>query len=157
MNTPLINSDFSSVLPVANVIATPNTVLTTPFRSQRSDGTPLNTSFNTPASLRNQNGTLAPTPVRDKLSINPDEGLDGSETPALQKQMKEQLRAGLSTLPTPRNDYEIVVPENETKEDGTDDQTDEVVEDQADIDARRQQEILEQSEYARLLKPAREK
>lgn len=145
MNTPLLNPDFSSVIPAANAIATPNTVLTTPFRSQRSDGTPLNTSFNTPASLRTQNGTLAPTPVRDKLSINPDDGLDGSETPAVQKQVKEQLRAGLSTLPAPRNDYEIVVPEDETKEDGTEVPVDDVVEDQADIDARKQQEILEQS------------
>lgn len=118
--------------------------MATPFRSQRSDGTPAN-SFNTPASTRTQNGVLAATPVRDKLSINPDENMDGSETPLIQKQVKEQLRAGLNALPTPRNDYEIVVPEGETKDEDVTSITTEIVEDQADIDARQQQELMEQS------------
>lgn len=144
LNTPLNNSDFTSVVPSANAVATPNTILATPFRSQRSDGTPVN-SFNTPASVRTQNGVLAVTPVRDKLSINPDEGIEGSETPVIQKQVKEQLRAGLSALPTPRNDYEIVVPEGETKDDSATAPATEIVEDQADIDARQQQELIEQS------------
>ncbi|XP_043248665.1 cell division cycle 5-like protein [Colletes gigas] len=143
LNTPLNNSDFTSVVPSANAVATPNTILATPFRSQRSDGTPAN-SFNTPASTRTQNGVLAATPVRDKLSINPDEGIEGSETPLIQKQVKEQLRAGLSALPTPRNDYEIVVPEGETKDESAATPTTEIVEDQADIDARQQQELMEQ-------------
>lgn len=38
VNTPLHNSDFSGALPQSQVVATPNTVLTTPFRSARSDG-----------------------------------------------------------------------------------------------------------------------
>ncbi|XP_012276782.1 cell division cycle 5-like protein [Orussus abietinus] len=143
LNTPLHNSDFTSVTPVANAVATPNTVLATPFRSQRSDATPAN-SFNTPASVRSQGGGIAPTPVRDKLSINPEDGLEGSETPNVQKQVKEQLRAGLSTLPTPRNDYEIVVPEGENAEENGPISANNVVEDQADVDARRQQELLEQ-------------
>ncbi|KAK2585338.1 hypothetical protein KPH14_010019 [Odynerus spinipes] len=142
LNTPLNNSDFSGVVPVANAVATPNTILATPFRSQRSDGTPLN-SFNTPVSTRTQNGVLA-TPVRDKLSINPDEGVAGSETPLVQKQAKEQLRAGLIALPTPRNDYEIVVPEDEAKDENSSTPANDIVEDQADIDARQQQELLEQ-------------
>lgn len=142
LNTPLNNSDFSGVVPVTNTVATPNTILATPFRSQRSDGTPLN-SFNTPASTRTQNGVLA-TPVRDKLSINPDEGIVGSETPMIQKQAKEQLRAGLIALPAPRNDYEIVVPEDETIDENTSTPANDIVEDQADIDARQQQELLEQ-------------
>lgn len=142
LNTPLNNSDFSGVVPVTNAVATPNTILATPFRSQRSDGTPLN-SFNTPASTRTQNGVLA-TPVRDKLSINPDEGIAGSETPVIQKQAKEQLRAGLIALPAPRNDYEIVVPEDETIDENTSIPANDIVEDQADIDARQQQELLEQ-------------
>ncbi|XP_046435737.1 cell division cycle 5-like protein [Neodiprion virginianus] len=143
LNTPLHSSDFSSILPANNVVATPNTVLATPFRSQRTDGTPTN-SFNTPTSIRSQAGALVPTPVRDKLSINPEEGLEGSETPALHKQVKEQLRAGLSTLPTPRNDYEIVVPEGEGDDEKGNESSDNIIEDQADIDARRQQEIIEQ-------------
>ncbi|KAI4473306.1 hypothetical protein M0804_015407 [Polistes exclamans] len=149
LNTPLSNSDFSGVVPVTNVIATPNTILATPFRSQRSDGTPLNSdgtplnSFNTPASSRQQNGVLT-TPIRDKLSINPDDGIFGSETPVIQKQAKEQLRAGLIALPTPRNDYEIVVPDDETINENTSTPANDIVEDQADIDVRQQQELLEQ-------------
>lgn len=52
LNTPLHNSDFSSVMPQQQVVATPNTVLATPFRSSRSDGgaTPGSTGFLTPRS-----------------------------------------------------------------------------------------------------------
>ena len=59
--------------------------------------------------------------------------------------MKEQLWAGLKSLPAPRNDYEIVVPEEETDESNTMTVND-IVEDQADIDARKQQELAEQRE-----------
>lgn len=52
--------------------------------------------------------------------------------------------AGLRSLPAPRNDYEIVVPEDETDEMGTASVND-IIEDQADVDARKQQEIIEQS------------
>lgn len=45
------------------------------------------------------------------------------------------MRNALSSLPTPRNDYEIVVPDQEDEPmDGT--VNDERVEDQADTDAR---------------------
>lgn len=58
--------------------------------------------------------------VRDKLNINPGEGLDHGSTPAAlkmyQNSIKDQLKRGLSTLPQPRNDYEIVVPEHEDEE-----------------------------------------
>ncbi|XP_015189344.1 PREDICTED: cell division cycle 5-like protein isoform X1 [Polistes dominula] len=83
INTPLNNTDFSGVVSVTPAIATPNTILATPFHSRRNDGTPMN-SFNTPASSRLQNGVLA-TPVRDKLNINPDDVIAGSETPVIQK------------------------------------------------------------------------
>lgn len=79
--------------------------------------------------------------VRDKLSINPEENINVGDTPALyknyQKQIKHSLREGLATLPTPRNDYEIVVPED-NNDNGPMDATDDVaaVEDQADVDAR---------------------
>lgn len=146
LNTPLNNPDFTGVVPPTNVIATPNTILATPFRSQRSDGTPIN-SFNTPgaASVRTQNGVLAATPVRDKLNINPDESVDGSETPLIQTQAKSSLRAVLSSLPAPCNDYEIDIYDGETNEENTSAPTTEMIEDQADIDARQQQELLEES------------
>jgi pre-mRNA-splicing factor CDC5/CEF1 len=58
--------------------------------------------------------------------------------------VKEQLRLGLSSLPTPRNDYEIVVPEEEEAEPMQEEQSCE--EDQADIDARIQEDQRKQSE-----------
>ncbi|XP_050465844.1 cell division cycle 5-like protein [Cataglyphis hispanica] len=145
LNTPLNNSDFTGVVPPSNVVATPNTILTTPFRSQRSDGTPMN-SFNTPggASVRTQNGVLATTPVRDKLNINPDENVDGSETPLIQTQAKSSLRSVLSSLPAPCNDYEIDIHDGDINEENISAPAAEIVEDQADIDARRQQELLEE-------------
>lgn len=58
--------------------------------------------------------------VRDKLNINPEDGIDIGNTPAAHKMyqnsLKEQLKLGLSTLPQPKNDYEIVVPENEDED-----------------------------------------
>lgn len=58
--------------------------------------------------------------VRDKLNINSGESLDIGSTPTnfknIQNSIKEQLKRGLSTLPQPKNDYEIVVPEHEDEE-----------------------------------------
>jgi len=50
--------------------------------------------------------------------------------------MKDQLRQGLASLPRPKNDYEIVVPED--MDQGVDDtqDTDMYIEDQADVDDR---------------------
>ena len=45
LNTTLQNSDFSGITPQHEAIATPNTVLTTPFRSTRDgefSGNPFN-------------------------------------------------------------------------------------------------------------------
>ncbi|XP_044262430.1 cell division cycle 5-like protein [Tribolium madens] len=118
VNTPLHNSDFSGVLPQALTVATPNTVLTTPQ-------TPQTPGFATPQSF---------TPsVRDKLSINVEEG---GHTPVVQNTVKEQLRLGLSSLPSPKNDYEIVVPEHEEEEEEKIENIVNNIEDQADIDAR---------------------
>jgi pre-mRNA-splicing factor CDC5/CEF1 len=49
--------------------------------------------------------------------------------------LREQLRSGLNSLPAPRNDYEIVVPESE-EEMETPVEAGNSVEDQADVDAR---------------------
>ncbi|XP_034945889.1 cell division cycle 5-like protein [Chelonus insularis] len=156
INTPLHDVDFNSVMPTTNAITTPNTILTTPYRSQRTTEsvTPLfNNSFNTPGSIRTSNGVVTtPTPIRDKLNIIADEGLDATDISNLRKQIKKQMQADFSTLPTAKNDYQIVIPtelndsnedtRNKTIEDGDVD----TVEDQADIDARKQQEILEQKQ-----------
>ncbi|ALC44059.1 CG6905 [Drosophila busckii] len=145
INTPLHNPDFSGVLPKAAAIATPNTVIATPFRTQREGGGATPSGFLTPASGAlvpvAKTGAAGSTPanVRDKLSINAEENMGVTETPALyknyQKQVKSTLREGLSTLPAPRNDYEIVVPEQDDSEPMETDAAP-AIEDQADVDAR---------------------
>lgn len=57
------------------------------------------------------------------------------------------LRQGLSGLPKPKNDYEIVVPENEEIESDVAAVGGEgYVQDQADIDEKKEQELSKQSE-----------
>ena len=69
----------------------------------------------------------------------------------MQRTLKEQLKRGLSTLPAPKNDYEIVVPEEEmdsesgTLGEGEITGTYISVEDQADIDARIEADRIKQS------------
>lgn len=148
LNTPLHESDFSGALPKAASVATPNTVIATPFRTQREGGAATPAGFLTPASgamvpiLKNGaagGSSATPAFVRDKLSINAEESMAVTETPAVyknyQKQLKSTLREGLAALPTPRNDYEIVVPEQEDSE-AMETSTEPAIEDQADVDAR---------------------
>lgn len=159
LNTPLYQTDFSGAMPQQSQMATPNTVLTTPFRSARNDGaTP---GFQTPTSSaalvavgagtsttvavlgsqRIGGGSYTPAYVRDKLSINAEDGMSVTETPAAfknyQKQVKTSLRDGLASLPAPRNDYEIVVPDDQDDDTGETATDDQLIEDQSDIDARR--------------------
>ncbi|XP_047022284.1 cell division cycle 5-like protein [Helicoverpa zea] len=147
LNTPLHQTDFSGALPQSQAVATPNTVLITPFRSSRSEvSTP--SSFNTPSHGAVQPGLATPG-LRDKLSINPEDRLSTGDTPQvanqLQKQQKASVRNALSSLPTPRNDYEIVVPDQDD-EPMESSGSDAHVEDQADADAR----LLQQQEELRL-------
>lgn len=76
------------------------------------------------------------------MNINPEEGLEVGDTPVAQhhyqKSLKEQLRMKLSSLPAPKNDYEIVVPEEEEK--ASEPSQSQMIEDQADVDARYQAE-----------------
>lgn len=61
-------------------------------------------------------------------------------------QVKEQLKSGLKSLPTPKNDYEIVVPDDEmVGADNDQASMKDEIEDQSDIDARRQAELAAQS------------
>lgn len=60
--------------------------------------------------------------------------------------MKEQLRSGLNSLPTPRNDYEIVVPDSEEEMEAPVEAANSV-EDQADVDTRYLAELKAKREY----------
>ena len=72
----------------------------------------------------------------------------------MQRTLKEQLKRGLSTLPVPKNDYEIVVPKEEmdtesgTPGEGELARTYISVEDQADIDARIEAERKKQNKFS---------
>ena len=107
LNTDLIENggDFSGMTPSTASLQTPNTVLTTPFRTRDGQVGLTPRMMATPgSSLRGA------TPLRDKLSINPE---DSVEMDVGNRELKETLKLGLSTLPTPKNDFEIVVPETE--------------------------------------------
>lgn len=99
LNTPLHESELGKgVLPTPKIAATPNTVLhaiaATPGSQANVGATP---GFVTPAS----------TPFRDQMRINEDVGGGrGSE-------QKASLKRALASLPAPKNDFEIVGPEDE--------------------------------------------
>lgn len=55
-----------------------------------------------------------------------------------ERESREHLRMGLMTLPAPKNDFEIVLPENAEKELEEHEVDETFVEDAADIEARKQ-------------------
>lgn len=151
LNTPLHDSDFSGVTPRPSTIQTPNTVLGTPFRTPGREGasgtTPRGSATPTmarPGTDASSVGSATPsnqTPfLRDKLNINQMEEDGSMPGKYYQRELKEQLKMGLAALPAPKNDYEIVVPEDEARPDGESMDTGRV-EDQADLDARKEAEL----------------
>jgi len=145
MNTPMTeNLNFDGLTPKPSAVATPNTVLGTPFRTpkqgpggmtpgSKAPGTPGSRAPGTPGSVASSTpGRMGS--VRDKLNINPEEAMDEDYENA----PDFDLRSGLSSLPKPKNDYEIVIPEGEGDEDGdADGIDDEFVEDQEDVEAKK--------------------
>ena len=120
-------------------------VLGTPFR------TPNQAFGSTPGRMltpqiggeRVNAGSLTPsqTPLRDQLSINPDDAIESFGNFDLVKQqqleLRAQLKTGLGSLPAPKNDFEIVLPENDGLFEETNTDIDSnVVEDAAEIEER---------------------
>ncbi|XP_072292722.1 cell division cycle 5-like protein [Eucyclogobius newberryi] len=144
LNTPLHESDFSGVTPQSKTVQTPNTVLSTPFRTpgqgQGSEGlTPQAGGAVTPRGAVTPGLTPGRIPLRDKLNINSEEQLsDPAYTKHAQRESLQQLRQGLMTLPVPKNDFEIVLPENAEKELEEAESETGFVEDSADVEARKQ-------------------
>lgn len=94
------------------------------------------TPLNRPGTDASGAATPSQTPLRDKLNIN-----TVDEDATMQgKFYQNSLKMGLSSLPAPKNDYEIVVPEDEIGAEGASMETDHL-EDQADIDAKHQAEL----------------
>uniref|UniRef100_A0A8C2HFD7 CDC5 cell division cycle 5-like (S. pombe) n=1 Tax=Cyprinus carpio TaxID=7962 RepID=A0A8C2HFD7_CYPCA len=137
LNTPLHESDFSGVTPQRQVVQTPNTVLSTPFRtpSHGADGMTPHSGMTPKPSV---GVTPLRTPLRDKLNINTEEGGMDYSDPSFQRESREQLRQGLMSLPVPKNDFEIVLPENAEKELEEAEVDESFVEDAAEIELRKQ-------------------
>lgn len=117
-NTPIHDSNFEGVTPKKKTIATPNVVLGTPFR------TPGQAFGSTPGRVMTpqvsgesavSGATPARTPLRDQLSINADGAAEAfGEASRLQElELRAHLRTGLGSLPAPKNDFEIVLPEED--------------------------------------------
>ena len=72
LNTPLHESDFSGTTPRQNIVATPNTLLSTPFRTPAvpAEGATPRGGAATPAQGPTPKQTPLRTPNRDNLSIN---------------------------------------------------------------------------------------
>jgi pre-mRNA-splicing factor CDC5/CEF1 len=148
VNTALVDSDFGGIMPTPQLAATANTVLATPFRTPGGpgqQGTPASSRLGSTPSVRGKAGAPGAglptaTPLRDKLNINPEEELEteGVMSKQVQKVVRENLREQLGALPEPKNDYEIVVPDDEDEMD-TDDAEAKArskLEDKADVDRK---------------------
>lgn len=128
---------FTGMTPAKSAQATPNTVLSTPFRAATVGSTPAHGGSSA-------SGTpLGSTPLRDSLSINTEE--DSSLlTPRSQSErmrqitMQESLKQGLAMLPEPSGNFDVVVPE--LPEDAEAAVEEGFVEDAADLEARSAEE-----------------
>ncbi len=124
-NTELNETSFDGATPKKHITQTPNVVLGTPFRTPGQSGlgaTPgriMTPQLTASGSMTPAGRLMTPagqTPVRDQLQINQDDAMSESfgSVRSMKQQsydMKAQLRAGLSNLPAPKNDFEIVAPE----------------------------------------------
>lgn len=93
LNTPLVESDFSGIMPTPQGMATANTVLATPFRTPAGHlggMTPASSRLSVAATPRGKEGNLpTATPLRDKLNINPEKELEieGGVSKQMQKEV----------------------------------------------------------------------
>uniref|UniRef100_A0AAY5EX36 Cell division cycle 5-like protein n=1 Tax=Electrophorus electricus TaxID=8005 RepID=A0AAY5EX36_ELEEL len=132
LNTPLHESDFSGVTPQRQVIQTPNTVLSTPFR--KFDPSHWPDTPHTPMNTIRMNGTghsaVVPTVESSYVCMC---------VPCVlqQRESREQLKVGLMALPLPKNDFEIVLPENAERDLEEAEVDESFVEDAADIELRK--------------------
>eukprot|EP00299_Pterocystis_sp_00344_P018489 c9227_g1_i1.p1 GENE.c9227_g1_i1~~c9227_g1_i1.p1 ORF type:complete len:776 (+),score=222.31 c9227_g1_i1:157-2484(+) len=107
VNVPLAPSDFTSTTPRPStaVTQTPNPLLT-PRGTQQGMATPR--GFMTPGTPASMVGR---TPVRDVMGINPS-GEMAEQERAQAIAIRNRLRQGLASLPTPQNEYGVEIPED---------------------------------------------
>ncbi|KAJ7978178.1 Cell division cycle 5-like protein [Quillaja saponaria] len=143
-NPELHPSDFSGVTPKKREIQTPNPILTP---SATPGGAGLTPRIGmTPSRDGYSFGTTPKgTPIRDELHINEDMDMHDSAKLELRRQadMRRNLRSGLTNLPLPKNEYQIVmqpVPEDaeEPEEKIEEDMSDRIAREKAEEEARQQ-------------------
>ncbi|XP_010528754.1 PREDICTED: cell division cycle 5-like protein [Tarenaya hassleriana] len=143
-NPELHPSDFSGVTPKKKEIQTPNPMLTP---SMTPGGASLTPRIGMTPSRDGSSFAMTPrgTPFRDELHINED--MDMLENSKLERQRREEvrrsLRSGLSDLPQPKNEYQIVAqppPDDseEPEEKIEEDMSDRIAREKAEEEARQQ-------------------
>lgn len=150
-NPELHPSDFSGVTPKKREVQTPNPMLTplaTPGGTSLTPrGTGLTPRIGMTPSRDGYSFGMTPkgTPIRDELHINEEMDMHDSAKLELRRQaeLKRNLRMGLSSLPEPKNEYEIAVrqlPEDteEPEEKIEEDMSDRIAREKAEEEARLQ-------------------
>ncbi|KAH0877034.1 hypothetical protein HID58_064428 [Brassica napus] len=143
-NPELHPSDFTGVTPRKKEMLTPNPMLTP---SMTPGGASLTPRIGLTPSREGSSFAMTPrgTPFRDELHINED--MDMHESAKLEKQRREEarmsLRSGLTGLPQPKNEYQIVAqppPEEseEPEEKIEEDMSDRIAREKAEEEARYQ-------------------
>ncbi|WZZ11371.1 hypothetical protein YC2023_097292 [Brassica napus] len=147
-NPELHPSDFTGVTPRKKEIQTPNPMLTPSMNpSMTPGGAGLTPRLGLTPSRDGSSFAMTPkgTPFRDELHINED--MDMHESAKLERQRREEarrnLRSGLTGLPLPRNEYQIVAqapPEEseEQEEKIEEDMSDKIAREKAEEEARQQ-------------------
>ncbi|KPM01206.1 cell division cycle 5-like protein [Sarcoptes scabiei] len=170
-NVPLIDIEQTpSKTPGGlSVGMTPNTMITTPYRSVHGGMTPASTSqalvLNERTPGKNQSGfTPLGTPVRDKLAINSEESIlaenNAVNAKSYVQEIKENLRKAFTQLPKPKNEYEIVLNSDDKQmesESELDEQNENCIDvDQSEIDAenrnREREAHLKQTQWTQAVK-----
>ena len=136
-NTPLhetgtSGTGFESATPRHQVSFTPNP-LATPYRAPDPSSVGA-----TPREAGQIGATPLRTPMRDNLSINPDDEFSSVAQTPRENRMRESaskraLRVGFMNLPKPENNFELMVPEDEEDDAAQDQMRDE---DAAERDAK---------------------
>ncbi|KAI3735519.1 hypothetical protein L6452_15020 [Arctium lappa] len=143
-NPDLHPSDFSGVTPKKKDIQTPNPMLTP---SATPGGVSLTPRIGMTPSRDGHAFGVTPkgTPIRDELHINEEMEMHDSAKLELRRQadMRRNLRSGLTGLPQPKNEYQIVVqpaPEDneEQEEKMEEDMSDRIAREKAEEEARLQ-------------------
>lgn len=160
INTPLHEIEPGALgginTPAGPISATPNNLIVAPFRTPSGSSRQNENALMTPGSVSSRSDKLpAATPLRDKLNINPEDSLTFESESAIkahERDTRQSIKRALSALPGPKKEFEIVLSEEEAKilrdkESKANQST--IIEDQADIEARREAEAAAELEAYR--------